>query len=213
MAMKANAKKAAEARARMAKRAKRARFWKENKKRITMLTLFFFLLTFLALFTPFGTDWYYGKIQNMKRESTHSVAPGVIRELYKLGVFYSYTFRKTDALRCYDEIATLYYGFTFKEYAENPADAFDKRRNAEARKTRGEILGPPFPIQDDEIRYIGYAIWRYGEIIMYGQSKFFTQNIYEELYIDDILAKFPQYCDDDVTTFVRNYVDRMRGNR
>lgn len=204
---------ASAAKARMAKRARRQRFWKENKKRILYGVVIFLLLVFLALGTPWGPNYYYGKIQARKMASPQAVSDGVLRDLYKLGVFYQYTMREQDALRMFNEMATLYYGFTLSEYATNPDRAFEKRRDAEIRIERGQSNGPPFRVSNEDMRYIPLAIWKVGEIIQKTQSRQFTVRLYDELYINEFLELHPELADPEVTSLVRASVDRFKGLR
>ncbi len=205
--------RAAKARGRMARRAKRDRWFKENKKRILMIFLGFLLIAFLAFFTPWGPDYYYNKLQEKKMSAPDTVAAGYIEGLYKLGVFYNFTMRENDAMRCYNELSTLYYGFSIYDYATNPETALDKRDDAEARKKKNLSNGPPFRVPDSDLKYIGYSIWRVGEIIQKAQSRQFTLRIWKDLYLDEFKEQHPIQCDPKVTEIVKNYVDRMLGNR
>ena len=208
----ANAK-AAKARARMARRAKRARFFKENKKRILLGFVVFLLLLFLAFFTPFGPDYYRSEIDMHKMESPRAVTPGYIRDLYKLGVFYNMTMRKSQALECYDEIGRLFFGFKLVEYSLNPGGAFEKRRQAELNIKRGQGNGPPFVVSEIDIPYVALAIWRTGEIIMHDRSRTFAHTIYRDLYVNEMMEQYPEYLDKDVTEFIVNFNARMLGAR
>lgn len=212
MALKANPK-AAKARVRMAKRAKRDRWLRENKKRLLMIFVGFLLIVFLAVGTPWGPDYYYSRLQERKMNGPDAVAPGYIEGLYKLAVFYNFTLRESEATRCYDEIGKLYFGFTLSEYARNPGAAQDQQEMALTRIKKGLGNGPPFTIQDSEARYVGYSIWRLGEIMHKTQSRQFVYRIYNGLYMEDILDKYPIYCDATVTSTVKAYVDRFQGNR
>lgn len=205
------AARAAAARARMAKRAKRQRWMKENKKRLTYGALGFVVVLFLAFFTPFGPDWYYGGIQNTLMESPTHVAPRSITKLYKLGAFYGYTLRADKALEMYDEIGNLYFGFKLSEYAKRPQDTQEKRELTRIRIKKGQIKGPPYKIPDDEVRYVALAIWRAGEIIGKSSSKQFVFNIYYDLYLQELREEFPSQMDPAVTNTVQNYVDKVKG--
>lgn len=212
MALKMDAK-AAKARARMAKRAKRARFFQENKKRLLMIFLGFLLIVFLLFGTPWGPNYYYMRLQEHKMENPGEVSPRYIEGLYNLGVFYNYTMRSADALRCYNEIGTLYFGFSISDYAYNPEAAEDKRFEAEKRIKKGLGSGPPFKVPASEIKYVGYAIWRVGDIIRRDQSRQFTYRIYKGLYLEDLLVNQPLSCDPKITEIVKGYVDRFTGVR
>lgn len=205
--------KAAKAKARMAKRAKRARFFRENKKRLLMIFLGFLLIVFLLFGTPWGPNYYYMRIQEQKMENPGTVAPGYLRKLYNLGIFYAYTMRGGDALRCFNEIGTLYYGFSIMDYAQNPEGAEDKRFEAEKRIRKGLGNGPPFKVPEEDIKYVGYAIYEVGELIRKEQSRQFPYRIYQGLYLDNIMKEHPLSCDPEITRIVTNYVDRFTGRR
>ncbi len=203
---------AAAAKARMAKRAKRQRFLKENKKRILIGVVTFVAIVLLAVMTPWGPDYYYGKIQARRMETPGVIQEGVIRDLYKLGVFYQNTMRKDDAQRIYNEIATISFGFTFTEFAQNPDAAFAKRSQAEANIKKGIGKGPPYPIPESDQKYVGLAIWRMGETMDSGPRQF-TVRVYEELYMNEFLELHPQDADPEITGIVKWNVDRFYGRR
>lgn len=211
--LNAKAAKAAAARARMAKRSKRQRWMKENKKRLTIGILAFLGLVFLALFTPWGPDYYYGGIKLHLMETPTKVSSRSIEKLYKLAVFYQYTLRSDAALDVYDEIGSLYFGAKLTEYGRAPSAAFEKRRDAEIRIKKGQIQGPPFTIPEDEVKYVALAVWRAGEIISKENSKQFTYNIYNDLYLEELNKEFPGQMDRGVTEIVQGYVDRITGRR
>lgn len=213
MAMSNANAKAAAARARMAKRAKRARFMKENKKRITMIIVGFFILLALCFLTPWGPGYYRMKIEERKMQSPTAVSSGVIRDLYKLGEFYQYTMRSKDALACYDEIARLYFGFRITEFPRDPAGAFEKRRLAEVAIKKGMGNGPPFSIDESEILYVAKAVWRAGEIMSGDRSKNHILAVYRDLYQGELQQKFPHHMDSEINEIVKNWIDRQRGAR
>lgn len=196
---------AAKARSRMARRAKRARFFKEQKKRIMIGFVCFLLLVFAVFFTPFGPDWYYGKIQLNKFASPGVVNEGAIRDLYKLGVFYSWTMRKNQAMETFDEISTAYYGFTFSQFAANPEQAWDKRFASEKNVAKGRSIGPPFKISDVDLPYIGLAIHEAAFIMKdSGRSKQFAKRLFRDLYIGDFYENHPEVCDQRTYTIMKN---------
>lgn len=211
--LNAKAAKAAAARARMAKRSKRQRWMKENKKRLTIGILAFIALVFLAIFTPWGPDYYYGGIKLHLMETPTKISSKSLEKLYKLGTFYQYSLRSGAALEIYDEIGYLYFGVKLTEYGRTPTTAFEKRRDAEIRIKKGQIKGPPFTIPEEDIKYVALAVWRAGEIIKSENSKQFTYNIYNDLYLEELYQEYPNQMDRDVTEIVRGYVDRLKGRR
>lgn len=211
--MKEREKQAIAARARMARRAKRARFLKENKKRIGIAFLCFLLVMFLAFFTPFGPDYYYSDIELRRYESPGVVTPGVCKDLYNLGWFYSITFRKPKATEMYNEIATMYYGFKFTNYASNPTRAEETRFDAERRKKRGESIGPPYSIADVDLPYVGYAIWRQADLMMDSGPRDFPRQLYNGLYMGQFYVEHPEACNPKVTELVKNTGGRLSGRR
>lgn len=211
MAIKKAQQKAAAARGRMARRAKRDRFIKENKKRIMMIIAGFFALLFLVFGTPWGPAWYYSKIQETKFSAPNRLSHGTITKLYKLGVFYQNTMRKNDALKCYDEIATYYFGFTLNEYSASYVTALDKQHRAEVAIKKGLSGGPPYAVADDELQYVALTIYQYGMIIRDTRSKQFTYRIWNDLYLEQFYKKYPQYLDPSVTKQVDGYVKRIMG--
>lgn len=213
MAKLGDAKKAAAARARMAKRAKRARFWKENKKRITYVVICFLLVVFLAFFTPIGPDYYYSTLLNRKMATRDTVAPSYVKDLYGLGMFYNYTMRKEKAVECFDEIGQLYFGFKITDYAKNPDNALERRQQAEDRIKKGLGYGPPFKIEESELKYVGNSVWKVGEIIGVNQSKQFVNRIYDGLYMLELNEKHQNSLDPGITAIVKASVDRFAGRR
>lgn len=205
--------KAAAARARMAKRAKRQRWLKENKKRITIGVFGLVGVAFLAIFTPWGPEFYYNEIQLRKMESPDAVSPGTLKDLYGLGVFYHYSMRSKAAMEMYDEIAQLYFGFKLNDYALDPDAALEKQRQAEINKKKGTFKGPPFKIADIDTRYVGLAIWRYGEILQKERPRQFTYRIYKDLYLGEFAEKHPGETDPKVSDYIQTFVDKVERRR
>lgn len=205
--------KAAAARARMAKRSRRQRWIKENKKRITIGILVFIVIAFLAIFTPWGPEFYYNEVQARKMESKDVVSPGAIRDLYSLATFYHYSFREKNALDIYNEIGIAYFGFKITDYGLSPENAKEKRRQAELNKKKGVSGIPPFKIDDSDLPYVGLAIFRTGEIMQKDRPKQFIYRVYQELYLDEFLEEHPDAADADITDEVQRYVDRFMGRR
>ncbi len=203
---------AAAAKARLAKRARRQKFLKENKKRIILGALTLVMIFILAVMTPWGPDYYYGKIQIRRAETPGVIQEGVIRDMYKLGVFYLYTMRKGDAKRIFDEIASIYYGFTFTEFAQNPDGAYDKRSKAENNIKKGLTKGPPYPIPADEQRYIGYTLFRVAETMETGPKQFIVR-IYENLYLNEFMELHPHDTDPTFDELVKGTVEKFYGRR
>ncbi|MCL2001633.1 MAG: hypothetical protein FWG74_09375 [Planctomycetes bacterium] len=202
--------RAAKARARMAKRARRDRWIKANKKRILMIAGATVLILAVGFFSPIGPDYYYSTLQNRKMSAPDTMAPGYIEGVYKLGVFYNSTFRESDALRCYDEVGLLYFGHRITDYASNPSAAQDRRDTAEDRKKKNLAHGPPFTIPSSEIKYVGNAIWRVGEIIQKTQSRQFVVRIWKDLYMDELVEEHPgSLLDDRVTGIIKGFTDRF----
>lgn len=210
--LKEREQKAAQARGRMARRAKRARFFKENKKRILIAFLAFLVLNFLAFFTPWGPDYYYTDIQMRKFENPRTISPGVLEDLYKLGRFYSFTLRKNQAKETYAEIAKCFYGFTFEEYAQSPTNANEKRFQALRSIAREESNGPPYKVADSDIKYVGLAMYYTAEIMMESGPKSFPANLYNELY-NEFKEENPSHLDPDITRLAKMTGDRLRGRR
>ena len=204
---------AAAARARMSKRAERQRWWKENKKRLTIAFVFLIILTFVAFFTPLGPSYYRNKINDNLLTTDGRVTPGSIAKLYKLGVFYHYSFRLSQAQECYDEIGRLFFGFKITDFALDEEAARLQRETALANIKKNLISGPPYGVDDDEIKYAGFAIWRIGEIIEVNSSRLYTVNLYEKLYIETMEVDYKQHCDPDVNSIIHRYVDKARGRR
>lgn len=204
---------AAGARARMAKRARRQRFWKENKKRIMIGFLVFLFVAFLALATPWGPDYYWNKIQETKMDTPGVVRAGTLQDLYKLGVFYDYTMRSDGAMKCYNEIGKLYFGFTLSEYSVNPETAFEIRRKAQNDIKKGLSKGPPFTVAAEDLPAVSYAIWRAGEIVGKTQSKQFVYRLYNDLYVEELQENHPEALDPQITNIVTAFIDRFMGRR
>lgn len=199
------ADKAAKARARMAGRARRARFFKENKKRLTYGGLAFALLIFVAFFSPLGPDWYYGKLQQGKWASQTTLGTGYFAGLYKLAKFYEYTFRSGKAQECYNEIGQLYYGFSFSSYGSNPPAAMEKRFESERAKAKGLSNGPPYNVSTDDLQYIGYAIRGVAEHFAADNRRGFGRNLVEDLFLNDFCEEHPSACPAEFTEEMRNY--------
>lgn len=194
------------ARNRMAKRAKRQRFFKENKTRIMYGVILLFLLFLFAFFTPYGPDYYKSKIDETKMASKSYVREGYIKELYGLALFYNYTFREAEALKCFDEIYRLYAGFTLLDYVRSPEDNLEKQRQAILAMEREGFAGPPFKIADSDLPYVGYAIWHAGENMVKVMSRLLVNKAYEDLYLGEFYEKHPDKCDPEVTDLIRSYI-------
>lgn len=195
----------------MARRAKRARFFKEQKKRIMLGFVCFLLLVFVVFFTPFGPDYYYGKIQLNKFSSRGVVNSGAIRDLYKLGVFYSWTLRKNEAMEMYDEIAKAYYGFSFSEFAADPERSWDKRFAAEKNVAKGTSAGPPFRIDDSDIPFVGLALHEAAFLVKdSGRSKQYARRLFRDLYMGDFYENNPGACDQRTVTIMKNMAEQLR---
>ena len=207
------AQKAAVARGRMARRAKRARFFKEHKKNILLAFIGFIIVVLLCVFTPWGPDYYYNQIQQRKMESPGAVAPGVLRDLYGLANFYNFTFRKAEAMKCYDEIGTLFFGFKISEYGMKPEVNFEQRRQAEIQIKKGLSSGPPFRVPDSDVIYVSLAIWRVGEMLHADGHRAFAYRIYKDLYSDEMVEKHGIYTDQHVNEIVKIYADKFTGRR
>lgn len=207
-------KQAAAARARMAKRGKRAKFWKENKKRLTLITLACIAAAFLAVFTPLGPDYYYATIQQNKFSSRGQIAPGTFKSLYNLGTFYANTLRKDKALECYDEILEGFYNFKAYEFGENADKSMEKYQASLRDVERGLTSGPPFRVPDSELPYVGYAIFSAAETMMAkGAARSFPQRLISQVYLNDFYVRFPEACDAKITDQARKIDERLTGRR
>ncbi len=205
---------AQKARARMAKRSKRARFYKEQKKNIMLIIGGFFLIAGLMIFTPFGPEWYYNRIQNRKFSSPGQLTPGTIRDLNFLGNFYSYSFRKDEAMKIYDEISTYYYGFTFTQFSNNPDAAWNRRYDAENAMAKGSSVGPPYRVDASDLKYVGLALSEAANLVFAsGRSRQFASRLYNDLYMENFYAEHPEACDPKTTELVKAAGDRLAGRR
>ncbi len=201
---------AAEARARLAKRAKRTKFYRENKRRIVLLFLGGLTLLILAVFTPIGPDMYYNNIQNRKFSSPGALGTGVLNDLYKLGRFYGLTFRAEKANGCYDEIGKMYYGFTFTEYSQNPDEAMDRRFEAQRLKDRGEGKGPPYAVSPGDLTAVGEALYQIADWNRSFRPRQFARRLFE-LYVEDFYKDHPSACHPDTTRQAKLAFDRLSG--
>lgn len=208
-----NKKAAAAARARMAKRGKRERFLKQNKKRIIIIVLLAILVLGGAIMTPWGPNWYWGKIQETKMEGRGRVRAGAIREFYNLGVFYVYTMRQDDALRVFDEIGNLYFGVPLSKYGSSPDMYYDQRMTALEKKENGQTAGPPFDIDPSDAAYVGNAIYRTGLILDTRGGRQWTYNMNKDLFINILEANFPNNLDPVTTGLIHDQIDRYEGRK
>lgn len=205
---------AAKARSRMAKRAKRARFWKEQKKNLLLIFLGTLAIFGFAFFTPFGPDWYYNRIQNNKFIAPGQITPGVIKGLYKLGNFYGISFRKEQAMKIYDEIGKYYYGFTFTQFSQNPESAMDIRYEAERAVAKGTSSGPPYKIDVEDLKYVSEAIADAALLVQgSGRSRQFASRLYNDLYMGDFYEDHPEHCNPKTMQLVKTTGDRLAGRR
>ncbi len=201
-----------QARNRLAKRAKRAKFFRDNKKRITYLVVGVILLLLLAFLTPFGPDIYYNNIQNRKFATPGSIGTGVVNDLYKLGRFYSITFRAEKGNEIYDEIGKMYYGFTFTEYSMDPNTAMDKRYEAQSLIERGDRKGPPFTIPESDLPGVGKALYQAAEFTRAARPRQFAKRLFE-LYLDDFHAEHPGACDPEITRLAQGAFNKLSGRQ
>ncbi len=212
--MRGRQEQATKARARMAKRAKRARFYKEHKKNILLAVCGFVFIVGFMVFTPFGPDWYYNRIQMRKFSAPGQIMPGTLRDMYSLGNFFAYSFRKDQAMKIYDEIGTYYYGFTFSQFSQNPQSAMDRRYEMEMAVEKGGSAGPPYRIDAADLRYVSLALSEAAGIVMgSGRSRQFAARLYNDLYMEDFYADHPEACDPKVTELVKAAGDRLAGRR
>lgn len=205
------ADKAAQARIRMAKRGRRARFFKENKKRLMYGGIFFALLMAAAFFTPLGPDWYYGKLQQKKWAGSGTIGEGYFEGLYKLGKFYDYTFRKDEAQKCYNEIGSLFYGFTFSSYGVNPTSAMETRFENERAKAKGLREGPPYNVSERDLPYVGYAIREVAEAFAADNRRGFGKNLVVDLFLNDFCEEHPFASPAEFTADMRRYGNFLSG--
>lgn len=194
------------ARNRMAKRAKRQRFFKENKQRIMYAVIFLVLFLIFAFMTPYGPEYYKSKIDETKMTSKSYVREGYVKQLYNLGMFYNYTFRETEALNCFNEIYRLYAGYSLLDYVANPEESFEKQRQTLLSIERDGFAGPPFKISDSDLPYVGYAIYHAGESMVKTMSRLLVNKAYADLYIGEFYEKHPDKCDPEVTDLIRSYI-------
>lgn len=199
---------AKEARARLAKRARRQRFWKENKKRISVVILLLILLVVLAFVTPWGPDYYRSSIEETKMEAPNRVRPGAVRELYNLATFYDYTMRDDNALDCFDEIALMYFGCKLTTYSADPEANFEVRLKAQAAIETGESHGPPFAVDASDLPYVGKAVFIAGQLMQNKMSKIIVARMYHDLYTEEFLKKHPEACEPEITAAIQGFTRR-----
>ena len=123
-------------------------------------------------------------------------------------MFYSYTGRSDDAVRCFDEIGLLFFGFKLTDYSLNPTSSMDKRYAAEDRIKQGASFGPPFTIPDSDLKYVGYAIYHTVDLRQKAVPRAVNIRLYRELYMDWFLDQHPEACDKGVTELVETFMRR-----
>lgn len=200
---------ASKARDRMGRRARRQRFFKENKQRIMYGFLGFLLILYLAFFTPWGPAYYYNKMQERKWEKAGVLETGYITDLYKLGRFYAITFRSDDAQKCYDEIGMLKYGFTFSEYGADPGVAEEKRVKNLKQIEMGEIQGPPYIIPQSDACAVAFAIRETADKYWADNRRTFAKYLVVTLFQRDFLNEYPHACDRKFVDFMEKYAQRL----
>ncbi|MCC8164863.1 MAG: hypothetical protein LIQ31_01615 [Planctomycetes bacterium] len=203
---------AMKARSRLAARSRRSRFFKENKARITIAAVVFFLLMAILFLTPYGPNIYRQRIQERMFSSPGVLAPEVTNDLVRLGRFYSFTFRADKGLETYDEVGQLYYGFKFTEYMADPSGAEDRQFEAERLKKRGEILGPPYTVNADNLPGVGRALFYAAEYARSYRPKQFAVRLYQ-LYNNDFYERHPDACDPDMVQTAKGAEDKLLGRR
>ncbi|MCC8108851.1 MAG: hypothetical protein LIQ30_07360 [Planctomycetes bacterium] len=200
------------ARSRLAARSRRSRFLKENKARITIAAVVFFLLMAFLFLTPYGPNIYRQRIQERMFTAPGVLSPEVTNDLVRLGRFYSFTFRSDKGLETYDEVGRLYYGFTFSDYMSNPSGAEDRQFEAERLKKRGEILGPPYDMKADNLPGVGRALFYSAEYARAYRPKQFALRLYQ-LYNNDFYERHPEACDPDMVETAKGAEEKLLGRR
>ncbi|MDR1613816.1 MAG: hypothetical protein LBT97_13695 [Planctomycetota bacterium] len=203
----------AAARARMAKRAKRAQFIKRNKKRVFYGILAFFALVGLAIFTPYGPNWYWNKIQQTKMAGPGRVRAGAIGEIYGLGRFYVLTMRPDESLKIFDEIGNLYFGFPLSKYGTNADTYYDQYMDGVEKKGKGQIVGPPFDIDSSDISYVGSAMFEIGKILDTRGGRQWNYRMYKDLFVEILEAKHLESLDPRIVKLVHDQIDRFEGRK
>ena len=200
------------ARARLAGRAKRNRFMKENKKRIILGLMAFVVLAAVLVLSPIGQDMYYQRIEENRFSTPGTIAATTGDDLLTLGRFYGFTFRPQKMIEMYDEIGSMYYGFTFSEYMVNPENAEDKRFEAERLKKRGERSGPPYALDDANLRAVGASLYFAAEWTRSNRPKQFAKRLFD-LYVEDFYVAHPEACDPATVGRAKLAADRLGGRR
>lgn len=203
----------AAARARMARRAKRARFIKQYSKTAAYAVVGLVLLAILAVMTPYGPGWVWADIMKNKMQGPDKITPGTFRRLYNLGVFYSYTMKPDEALRCFNEIGINYYSFRLSDYGKDPGTYQEQRKKAITQVSRGLSNGPPFQVDDSDLPYVSYAIYRIGHILDSRGGRQFTYNLYNDLYAKEFFVKYPNLADSDITKAITDVIMRYEGRK
>ena len=141
----------ANAKIRLAKRAKRARFSKENKTKILLLGALVVFAPVILAFMPATSNWFDDQAKEMIKgyEATgdSDKLAEAIEKRYQLSQLYSYTLRPDKAAKQWDEIAKWYYGYSLMKWAEGAQKAIDAENDALiARKNiqQGKSKGPPY---------------------------------------------------------------------
>jgi hypothetical protein len=208
-----NKKAAAAARERMAKRARRAQFWKKNKKRVLIIILIAIAVPIIGLLTPWGPDWYYAKIQREKMQTPGRLRPGTLQKLFTLGVFYGYSMKSDKALEMFDEIGLAFFGVPLSKYGMDPNRGYDERMNNIERKAKGLSVGPPYDVDRSDIKYVGNAIYRIGQILDTRGGRQFTYILNKEFYMGILDEEYPDELDPDTTRLINDQMLRFEGRK
>jgi len=190
----------ADAKARLAKRAKRAKFWKENKNKIIVLFLLVVVAPGVFLFSSAGPNTLYrDPIKELMKNAPAGTLPAeVVEKQNDMAVLYSWTLRYPQAVKEWDKIAEWYFGFSLLEWANNPARSEEIRARAENRRNnieRGkgkpeDRVPPPYiPFPAEAIPLVERAIIEVAESLLHTQPAKRTQRnrILEEIYMKDFI--------------------------
>ena len=188
---------AAHAKIRLAKRAKRARFWKENKSKILLLAALVVVAPALVVFTPVGPNWYKGQIKQVLDEYLATQDPEMLTEAiektYNLSQLYAHTLRPEQAFKEWDRITEWYYGYRLSEWSINDdsaAKAEKKGLDARRKNIREGKIGVPYDFPPEAIPYLEKAILNMAESFR-DTHRTWRFRILQDKYLGEFAKKHP----------------------
>jgi len=163
----------AAAKIRLANRAKRARFWKENKTKILLLAALVVFSPLILAFMPATANWFENQAKDLIKEYELSKdserLAEAIEKKYNLSLLYSYTLRHDQAAKQWDDIAKWYYGYSVMKWSEGGQKRTDAESEALAlrkKNARDGTIGVPYDFPPESTPLLENSLINIAEYLL-----------------------------------------------